>query len=141
MSVSKAESKRAKKRPSRVPMHKQNILVAMNREGFKRLWVNEYIGRVESYELAGWNVVEDANLQTHDGLSQVESQTGSVVRRVVNKDPNAPCKTAVLMEIPIELYEEDQAAEQAEIDETQRSFDKTMGGGNTYGDLNISHNN
>lgn len=138
----KEDQQRAKNRPTRVPLHKQNVFTAEQRDGFKRYWVNETPGMVESYQLAGWNLVADGT-KTHDQLSQVESQMGSVVRRVVNKDPQAPCKTAVLMEIPIQLYEEDQADEQRRIDEIEQSFDQTgeMRKRNLYGNVNVSHRN
>jgi len=133
------EATRAVKRPARVPIHKQNVFTAENRAGFKRMWINELAGQVESYELAGWVLVADKT-KTHDGQSQIESQFDSVVRRVVNRDPNAPCKTAVLMEIPLEIYHEDHCAAQALIDEQERSFDKT-GSKDMYGDINVSHRN
>jgi len=141
MSVVK-ETVRAAKRPQRVPLHKQNIFQAESRAGFKRMWVNELPGRVESYELAGWALVAEETA-THDGQAQVESQMSSVVRRVVNKDPNAPSRTAVLMEIPLDLYHEDHVAAQLLIDEQERAFDKTgeMRSKDMYGDINVSHRN
>lgn len=137
------ETARAVNRPQRVPLHKQNVFTAETRAGFKRMWVNELPGRVESYELAGWTIVADTNVKTHDGQAQVESQLDSVVRRVVNKDPQAPSRTAVLMEIPLELYAEDHAAAQAEIDESERAFDKTgeLQKQNMYGNFNVDHSN
>lgn len=141
MSKDKAEISRAVNRPQRVPLHKQNIFTAEQKAGFKRMWVNELPGRVESYELAGWTVVVDAKMKTSDGQAQVESQLDSVVRRVVNKDPNAPSRTAILMEIPVELYDEDHRAAQALIDEQERAFDQTgqMRRNDMYGDINVSH--
>lgn len=124
------------KRPQRVPMHKQNIFTAQARPGFKRMWVNEYIGAVASHELAGWSLVIDASMQTHDGQAQVESQLDSVVRRVVNRDPHAPCRTAVLMEMPVETYEEDQAAEQAILEAQEKQWNKARN--NEYGEIKIS---
>lgn len=133
-----SESTRAVKRPQRVPMHQQNVFTAENRDGFKRMWVNEYIGAVAAHELAGWTVVLDAKAKTHDGQSQIESQSDSVVRRVVNKDPHAPCRTAVLMEIPLEIYMEDQKAEQDILDQQELQWNKNRSQ-NEYGSLNITH--
>lgn len=135
--MSKSETARATNRVTRVPMHKQNVFTAANREGFKRMWVNEYIGAVAAYELAGWAVVVDASMATHDGLAQVESQLDSVVRRVVNRDPHAPCRTAVLMEIPLELYNEDQTAEQSALEEQEKQWNKAKS--NEYGSVNITY--
>lgn len=130
-------SERAKNRVTRVPMHKQNVFTASGKEGFKRMWVNEYIGAVAAHELAGWAPVLDDSMKTHDGLSQVESQLDSVVRRVVNRDPHAPCRTAILMEIPLEIYNEDQAAEQGILEEQEKQWNKLKN--NEYGSLNITH--
>ncbi len=120
----------------RVPLHRQNVLMGDKRPGFKRMWVNESVGNVEAYRLAGWELVIDSKMKTHDSLSQVESQFDSVVRRVVNKDPFAPYKTAVLMEIPIEIYEEDQRAEQALIDEAEKQYKKLKP--QEYGEVTFS---
>lgn len=127
----------SKAKVQRVPLHQQNVFIAQNREGYKRMWVNEYIGVVASHELAGWSVVNDTSMATHDGLAQVESQMDSVVRRVVNKDPHAPCRTAVLMEIPLSIYEEDQKAEQQVLDDQEKAWNRRSK--DQYGDINISY--
>lgn len=112
------------KRPVRVPIHKQAALAADAREGYKRYWVNETRGRVEQFLLAGWSVVtEEANLS--DNRAQTESQLGSVVRKVVNKGPKADSQTAVLMEIPLELYNLDQMDQQKENDRVESQYNPT----------------
>lgn len=126
----------------RVPLHQQNVFKAEAREGYKRYWVNELPGEVDRYILAGWDIVLQQGFESHDDMSQVESQMDSVVRRIVNKGMDAPCRTAVLMEIPIEHYEADQAAEQAEITRVEKTFDPTseMTNRNFYGGVSISYN-
>jgi len=113
---------RAKGRPERKPLHRRKLLDAKPRDGYVRRWVNEEIGAIEAYEEAGYSLVqgdEDASQMR----AQTESQMGSsVIRRVVNKDPNASTKTAVLMEIPKEFYEEDQRAKQEQLDKDEASW-------------------
>ena len=116
----------AMKAPERVSLRKQRVFSADRREGYTRRYVNDLPGRIQAFLLAGWALVADTKLEkTHDGLAQVESQLGSSIRRMVNKDPNAPCHYAYLMEIPTELYDEDQLEQQKEIDEKEAAFDPT----------------
>lgn len=122
----------------RIPLHKQNLFTAPNIPGFKTMFVNETVGAIEAHQLAGWELVIDDKLKmkTHDSLSQVETQFDSVVRRVVNKSPRASFRHAVLMKIPLHIYEEDQTAEQAEISSREQQYKyKTK---DEYGDVNIS---
>jgi hypothetical protein len=114
---------KAKNRPERKPLHIRRVLDAKTRPGFVRRWVNEEIGAVEAYEDAGYTCVLEEGADTSDkGAQDSSNKGGSVTRRVINKDPNASTKTAVLMEIPEEFYREDQAAKQREIDELEMSF-------------------
>jgi len=126
------------KRPQRTPLHKQRALAANDRKGFIRRWVNETVDRVESFKRAGWTpVVGDEN--TSDARAQTESQLGSVVRKVVNKDPTANNRTAILMEIPKELYDADQLDKQKEVDRIEASYDpaKFAQNGADYGEMKI----
>ena len=122
----KEDKKRAKKRPDRVPLHKQQLFVAEERKGYKRRYVNDLPGRIDAFKQAGWTIVEDVtnSIKTHEGLAQVESTVGSQVRRVTNRDPNAPSRYSVLMEIPTEWYEADKKEQQKLIDEKEATFDQ-----------------
>lgn len=118
-------SKDITKRPTRTPLHKRRMLEAKARPGFRRRWVNEELGAIDAYKDAGWMpVVGDEDIS--DRRAQTESTVGSVVRRVVNKGPNASAKTAILMEIPEDLYAEDQAAKQREVDKIEASYDPSF---------------
>jgi hypothetical protein len=97
-------------------------LDAKPREGYIRRFVNEEIGAVEAYEEAGYSLVYEKGADASEKRAGTESQMGSVVRRVVNKDPNASTKTAVLMEIPKELYDEDQREKSARLDEEEAAW-------------------
>lgn len=113
---------KAKNRPERKPLHRRRMLDAKTRPGFVRRWVNEEIGAVEAYQEAGYSLVLEEGANTSDTGAQDASQLGSVTRRVVNRDPNASTKYAVLMEIPEEFYKEDQAEKQRLLDEKEMSW-------------------
>lgn len=130
---------RAKNRPKRTPLHKRRLLEAKDRPGFVRRWVNEEIGAIEAYMEAGWKpVVGDED--NSDKRAQKESKMGSMVRRVVNRDPSASAKTAVLMEIPEDIYAEVQAEKQQIIDEREIALDprKAKQRGSDYGSMSKS---
>ena len=120
----KSDDERAKSRPERVPLHKQRLFEGQTRPGYVRRFVNDSPGRIDSFILAGWTIVSGDSAVTHDGLSHVESQLGSGIHRVVNKGINAESRVAYLMEIPEELYNEDQMAKQLKIDKTEEAFDQ-----------------
>jgi hypothetical protein len=82
-------------------------------------------GRIDAFLKAGWTIADGDIETTHDGLAHIEGQMGSTVRRVVNRDPKADAKHAVLMEIPIEWYEADKAEQQRLIDERESAFDRS----------------
>lgn len=118
----KRKVERAKNRPVRKPLHRRRLLDAPKRDGFVRRWVNEDIGAVEAYEEAGYSLVLETKADTGEKRAQDATQMGSVVRRVVNKDPNASVRHAVLMEIPKEYYDEDKAAIHKDLDEQEMSW-------------------
>lgn len=133
-------SPRAKNRPKRTPLHRRRLLEAKKRPGYNRRWINEEIGAVEAYKEASWMPVEGEE-DASDNRAQKESQLGSVVRRVVNRDPNASAKTAILMEIPEDLYNEDQAEKQKQVDKIEASYDpeKFKVGSADYGSMKKSY--
>ncbi len=128
------EISRAKNRPTRTPLHKRKVLDAKPRQGYIRRWVNELHGAVSAFQEAGWSLVVGDEDQSENRV-QDASQLDSVIRRVVNRDPNASAKTAVLMEIPEDLYKEDQADKAQRINEIEASYDpkKFQQHGSDYG--------
>lgn len=103
-------------RQKRVPMHERMPLSADSRPGFRRRVVNDVPGRIDRLKLAGWTVVEDGTKlgDTYAGqASGVGSQSSKPVGRGIN---------GILMEIPEELYNEDQATKQRMIDETEKAM-------------------
>lgn len=132
------DNKRDNVARERVPLHKQKIFEAPEKEGFKRKWVEVLPGNVERHELAGWTAVLDPTISTHDNLAHIETAMGSAITRVVNQDPLAKCRQNILMEIPIEWYNEDFFAEQNKVLAKEKEFtrpaDPRKG---EYGDVKI----
>ncbi len=134
-------SDKAKNRPKRVPLSLQhkNRLKSAGRPGFVQRWVNDDVGRIEQFKLAGWTLVErDADIN-HNYAGEA-SASGSMASRVVNKSPSASTRKAYLMEIPQEHYDEAQRIKQQELDELEVSFDPNKGNvmGADYGKFDIN---
>ena len=129
--------------PKRVPIHEQKAMSAQAKPGFQRRIVNEEVGRVEMFKLAGWRVVDGQEENDSDPRAQNGTQLGSEVRYVVNRDPGAKSHTAVLMEIPEEIYHEDFRAQQQEINEREAALnpENKKQGGADYGSMSISGKN
>lgn len=130
---------RAKNRPKRTSVRRRRLLEAKHRPGYVRRWVNEELGAIEDYMAAGWEPVageEDAS----DPRLQNNSNLGSVIRRVVNRDPNANAKYAVLMELPEDEFQARQAEQLREVDRIDEALDprKRKQGGADYGSLKKS---
>lgn len=133
------------KRPKRIPLHKQTALKMEGDipEGMVPYWVNEERGRVEAFLRAGWTPVPGNDEYTTDHRTQSASQLGSVIRKVVNKDSRAPSHTAILMMIPKELYDIDEAEKQKENDRIEQSYNPTNiknSTGMDYGTMRIEKN-
>lgn len=128
---------RANNRPERTPLHKQRLLGVSDKDkdpNYVYRMVNEESGRVENFLDAGWEPVS-GDVDTGETRVQDASQMGSVVRRVVNKDPQAHAKTAILMRKPKEWFDVDMAEKQKRNDEIEAAFDprKAETDGNHYG--------
>lgn len=108
-------------RPKRVPVGSRKVLAAEKREGYFRRWVNDSSDRIQAFLDAGYALVRKTEADISDVRTQDPSKIGSsVVRKAVGGNTYA-----VLMEIPLEFYNEDQAAKQAYVDEKESSFDPT----------------
>jgi hypothetical protein len=111
---------RKKRVPLGVPRTK---LTAPTRPGYQRRWINDDAkGRLQHAKEGGYTHVEDPNLLV--GEDGGGDKTDSRVSRIVGKRDDGKPLRAFLMEIPSELYKEDQASKQAELDEVDRSIRK-----------------
>ena len=105
-----------KTRPTRTPISGgRDILAVQNQDpNYVYRWVNDISGRIERFKAAGYEPVT-ADVEVGTKAVDRNSKLGSVITRSVGGTI-----TAVLMRIPKEWYDEDQAAKQAQIDESDR---------------------
>lgn len=119
----RSESREETGRSTRVPFGVPRLKLAVpTRQGYVRRWVNDQQGRLRQAEQGGYQYVEDPSLQigTSD-IDNVNRDLGTRVSRVVDR---ATGEKAYLMEIKKDFYEEDQAAKQAIINETDDAIRK-----------------
>lgn len=110
----------------RVPLHKQRFINALERPGYYRKFVLEDRQEIQKHILAGYSVVGVDALDVDDTMKQVMSVDGTA-RIQINKRPDAAIKYAVLMEIPLEHYQEDYNEEQKINDAQMAAIDPTKG--------------
>jgi len=100
------------KRAKRIPVGgPRNILtVAQKDPNYSYRWVNDTPGRIAAFKEGGYEVVTDDN-EVGDNTVDRGSKLGSAITKSVGGHT-----TAVLMRIPKEWYDEDQAAKQKDVD-------------------------
>lgn len=113
------EGENRAERPKRIPLHRQNIIKANTREGYVRRMINDTDDRMERFKLAGWTPVE--NETVGDPHAADPSSVGSITTKSVGAGTKA-----ILMEIPKNLYDEDQAAKQANIKKTEDAMEQDL---------------
>ena len=89
------------------------------REGYARRVVCDRHGRVEKFLAGGWSYVQqDALEENPTGVLKAATREGvdSRVSQVVGSHKDNKPMTGYLMEIPVELYDEDQATKMEHID-------------------------
>lgn len=104
----------------RVPLAQQKRYPEMPREGFHRCWRNDENGKIEMCLKAGYTHVQ-ADIDPNTRQTKDSSQIGNSVSIPVGQGRNGPT-TAYLMEIPQELYDEDEQTEQDKITKNMQSF-------------------
>lgn len=99
-----------KRRPKRTPIGRRNILTVDKRDPkFEYRWVNDVDGRLQMFEEAGYEAVREPT-EVGDPRAGDASQLGSTVRKPVGGG-----KSAVLMRIPKDFYQEDQGAKEVRL--------------------------
>src|ERR1019366_5501665 len=73
------ENREIKLKAKRIPMYEQNSLTFFDKDpNFAYRWVNDTYGRINSFQLAGWSLLEGDNSRTFSGKgSEVENQSSS----------------------------------------------------------------
>ena len=100
---------------------------------FHYRFVNDVGSRVYNYQQAGYEIVTDGDLTVGDSRVSDASDLGSP-RRVVG-DQGTP---SVLMRIPKEYFDEDQAKKNAALDEQDQAMKQQATKDLDYGKLQIS---
>lgn len=127
--ISKAPSGRVR----RSPLSRKNVLTVSGKDpDFQYRIVNDTEDRVSEFEEQGYEVVMDNKVQVGDKRVSKASTEGTVKRISVGGGAKA-----VVMRIPKEWYNEDQAAKQAHVDATESATKKEGLDGN-YGKIEIS---
>ena len=103
-------------RPKRTPIGTRNVLTTEQRDGFVRRWVNDIDDRVQMFMDAGYEVVKDSS-EVGDPRAGDAKQVGKTKRKPVGGGTYA-----VLMQIPKEYYDEDQAEKQQRVDKTEEAL-------------------
>ncbi len=141
--MSARERMLAKIRESRKPLHTRSKLKFPDRPGYVRRVFNDQDARIQEAKEAGWTEVVDDKIAGGDSSSTASKQVGTVVRRPVGGGIHG-----VLMEIPVEIYTEDDGEKQKRIMNVEKALSpkdgklKTEDGNTTtgyYGSVNISN--
>lgn len=109
-----------KQKPKRVPMGRRSVLTIAgitDNENFHYHWFNDIEERLQYALEAGYEFVGKAGLSVGDKTVESVRGTDSVVKKGVGGG-----RIAYLMRIPIEIYNEDQAAKQREVDELESTI-------------------
>ena len=126
-------SKAPRERVKRVPVGSRNRLEVIGKspEYVYRI-VNDVDDRIDRFKAAGYEVVHTSEARLSSQRVGTGSEKGSVAEMPVGNGVNG-----VLMKIPKEWYDEDQAAKAARIDEAERHIKKPDLDG-AYGEIKIS---
>ena len=107
----------------RIPLRERNVLTIEDKykqDGFEYRFVNDVGKRLEIFKEAGWEPVRDTDqvIQIGDESVDRESRKGSLVTKSNKNDT----QVAVLMRIPKDIYDEEQAIKQRKLKESERAM-------------------
>ena len=108
-------------RPKRTPINGRNILTVSGKDpAYVYRIVNDVGDRIEMFKGAGYELVDDADVQVGDRRVNKASAQGSKAQVTVDGIGTK----AFVMRIPKEWYNEDMAAKQAQLDIAEREQKK-----------------
>lgn len=123
-STMSAEEIAEKIRKQRKTLNQEVSLGANQRPGFHRRIVTDSPGRIDEFLRRGWVPVKGKSQMTYTGQLQNASQMGSVVTQPVNPSFGAKLGAmGILMEIPEEIFQEDQAKKAVDQLNTEAQID------------------
>ncbi len=117
------------KRPSRSHISK-GPLTSVARPGYRNYYANMEDGNIEALMEMGYTPVINPNADTSKTAGGVESKYGNVITKSVGGGVKA-----MLMEIPLEWYEEDYAEQQKIVDRSDSALNVNETG--QYGSVTI----
>lgn len=113
----KTQQTTAKVRPKRTPISKRNILSVEGKDpNYHYRIVNDTGDRIQAFKDAGYETVLASDVRIGDKRINSATPEGSVAQVSVGGG-----QKALLMRIPKEWYEEDQATKQTEINRLEQS--------------------
>ena len=123
----RSETREKFDRSRRVPMGGPDLKLEVHDkdEDYVYRWFNDKGSRIQKAKAASYEFVNDSG-HVGSGAEDRNSDVGSGVSQIVGTKEDGSALRAHLMRIPRELYEEDQAAKQAPIDEME---DQLFNGG------------
>jgi len=112
---------------------------------FEYRWINDDPGRIEAAKKGGWETVSKGDTTVGDpDVTTGNTDLGSATSLVVGKHESGAGKRAVLMRIPREWYDEDQAAKEEVNRATDEAITRGQAGGqaveNAYGEVSLKRN-
>jgi hypothetical protein len=127
-------------RPKRVSLreqHRDRLTVDSREPGFHYRIVNDIEDRIDKFKLAGYEIVQKAHKVGDEGVPGAGNEsTGSDTRVSVGSG-----RKAILMRIPQEEYDADQAAKQRDIVQTEKALSRKKtneGDDGTYGEVSVA---
>lgn len=133
MAIKEAIAKSPSGRVRRTPVGVRNVLTVSGKEaGYEYRIVNDTGDRVEQFKAAGYEVVSAKDVTVGDRRVSAASAEGTAATVSVGGGTKG-----VVMRIPKEWYDEDQARKQSDIDALEASTKADALNG-TYGKFDVS---
>ena len=123
------------KKPNRVPMGRRQVLNVSglkDQDSFHYHWFNDVDQRIQNAIEAGYVFVDKQGLQVGDATIESARGTESVLKKGVGGG-----KTAYLMRIPKEFYDEDQALKLKGVNEIEQEIRGGAKGDGRYGKVDF----
>ena len=124
-----------KQKPKRVPLGRRNVLKVTgltDDKDFHYHWFNDVDDRLSNCLEAGYEFVQRSGLSAGDKTVESARGTDSIMKKGVGGG-----KVAYLMRIPMEIWLQDQAAKQAEVDQLDAGIKSPKVDG-SYGKVEIT---
>lgn len=106
-------------RPQRTPVSGRSVLTVKGKDpNYEYRFVNDTGDRVAAFQEGGWEPVPASEVRVGDVRVEAPSVEGSIAQASVSRQTR---EKAILMKIPKDLYDDDQKAKQAQIDQLEAS--------------------